>query len=83
MKIDEVKENTSNLTENTVELTEEKKEPIPEPIKTLETVFKEFDETNAKAWGDIDLTSVLEKTNKKQKVVKADPTTYIVTKKSE
>jgi hypothetical protein len=66
VKTEEVKENTSNLPENTVESTEEKKEPNePQPVKTLETVFKEFDETNAKAWGDIDLTSVLEKTNKK------------------
>jgi hypothetical protein len=82
VKTEEVKENTSNPPEKTVESTEEKKEPT-EPIKPLETVFKEFDAKNAKAWGDIDLTSVLEKTNKKQKVLSAKPTTIIVTKKSE
>ena len=62
------KENTSNpatvanlddQTEKKPEGEEVKKEEeAPKPTKT---VFKEFDDSQAKQWGDIDLTSVLAK----------------------
>jgi hypothetical protein len=46
-------------------------------------VFKDFDESQAKSWGSIDLNSVLAKQNKKNKVVQAKPTTVIIQKASE
>jgi hypothetical protein len=38
----------------------------------------DFDESQAKSWGSIDLNSVLAKQNKKSKVVQAKPTTVII-----
>lgn len=46
-------------------------------------MFKDFDETQAKQWGDIDLTSVLAKQNKNKNIVQAKPTAIIFQKKSE
>jgi hypothetical protein len=43
-------------------------------------VYRAFEEKDAKSWGDIDLGTVLVKTNKKHKVVQAKATTFVVTK---
>ncbi len=72
---------TAAVQENTSIVAEPQPEPpqaLPEPPK--EKVYRTFEEKDAKSWGDIDLGSVLVKTNKKQKVAQAKPTTFVITK---